>query len=109
MPFSVNGCGTKYYGKREKDVDGSYVTTEWITLIHLPLIPIGSFRVQPTGRSSALFVYQSSQYYVTRVPLNWRQIRNIYLGIVGAVVVPFGGLFLIMQMFPPADGLLNHR
>ncbi|BDA69938.1 hypothetical protein CAL7716_041040 [Calothrix sp. PCC 7716] len=30
MPFTLNGCRTKYYGRRDMAPDGSYVTTEWI-------------------------------------------------------------------------------
>ncbi|WP_127086676.1 hypothetical protein [Dulcicalothrix desertica] len=32
MPFTLNGCGTKYYGRRDMAPDGSYVTTEWLDL-----------------------------------------------------------------------------
>jgi hypothetical protein len=40
MPFTFNGCGTRYYGKQDKADDGSYVTTEWITFVYVPLIPL---------------------------------------------------------------------
>ncbi len=45
MPYTFNGIGTKYYGKREFEPDESYVTTEWITLLYVPLLPIRSLRV----------------------------------------------------------------
>jgi hypothetical protein len=49
MPYAFNGCGTRYYGKQDKADDGSYVTTEWITFVYVPLIPLRSFRVLPVG------------------------------------------------------------
>jgi hypothetical protein len=46
VPFSINGCGTRYYGKQDKRQDGSYITTEWITFFFIPLIPLRSLRVK---------------------------------------------------------------
>lgn len=88
MPFTFNGIGTKYYGEREFLEDGSFVTTEWFVFVYVPIIPIGSFRVVPTGKSSNLLVYRSSQYLVKRVPINWRQVRNVYI----VTVATFGAI-----------------
>jgi hypothetical protein len=30
MPYTFNGCGTRFYGHQDRADDGSYVTTEWI-------------------------------------------------------------------------------
>lgn len=97
MPYTINGCGTKYYGKRELGSDGSYITTEWIVIIYVPLIPIGSFRVLPTGKSSFYFVGRSYEYMVQRVPFNWIQIRNVYLTMIGIYAALSGGLWLLGQ------------
>jgi hypothetical protein len=78
MPFTFNGIGTKYYGQRDFLEDGSFVTTEWFVLAYIPVIPLGSFRVTPTGKSSNLLVYRSNQYLVKRVPISWRQVKNVY-------------------------------
>lgn len=87
MPYSFQGIGTTYFGRREKASDGSYITTEWISFLWCPLVPLRSFRVKPTGEtdSTYLVVYMSSseKYYVRRVPLNLRQVRNVYLGLYG--------------------------
>ena len=88
MPYTLNGVGTKYYGKRDVEPDNSFITTEWIVLVYIPIIPIGSFRVQPTGESTNTIIFSSTQYLVQRVPFNWRQIRNVYaitIGIFGAI------------------------
>lgn len=102
MPYTLNGIGTKYYGRREAGPDGSYVTTEWIVLIYLPLIPIGSFRVCPTGKSTNAIVYNSQQFMVKRVPFNWPQIRNIY-GVTGAIAATLIGGFTLINYLENKD------
>jgi hypothetical protein len=79
MPFTYNGIGTKFYGQRDVKPDGSYIATEWIVFIHIPILPIGSFRVWPTGESSNWIVYNSTEYRAKRVPLCWPHIRKVYL------------------------------
>jgi hypothetical protein len=79
MPFTFNGCGTRYYGSRDTGPDGSFVTTEWITFVYLPLFPIRSMRVLPQGKGTNLVVYHSQEFQTGRVPLSWAQIRNVYL------------------------------
>ena len=91
MPFTLNGIGTTYYGKRDHAADGSYVTTEWFVFVFLPIAPLGSYRVRPTGQSANLILYYSTRYSVERVPLCMPQVRNGYLvtgSLVGPLMVP---------------------
>lgn len=44
---SVNGIGTRIYGKRDFLTDGSFVTTRWVTFLWVPLFPLSSMRVRP--------------------------------------------------------------
>lgn len=73
MPYTINATGTTYYGRALKAADGSYVVTEWIVLLGLPVLPLGSKRV----------LYQSyesrwrggvTRYKVIPVPIYWPQI-----------------------------------
>jgi hypothetical protein len=32
MPYSINGFGTKLYGKRDFQQNASYITTEWFAV-----------------------------------------------------------------------------
>lgn len=42
------GTGTRFYGDSEFNPrDGSYITTKWVTLVFVPMIPLGSFRIWP--------------------------------------------------------------
>ena len=102
MPYTLNGIGTKYYGKRDIGIDSSYITTEWIVLVYLPIIPIGSFRIKSTGKSTNVIIFSSSEYLVQRVPLNWKQIRNVYATTMGIFGVIFGAGYLL-QLISPKD------
>ena len=79
MPYTFNGCGTRYCGERDRAEDGSYITTEWIALVHIPLVPIRSCRVRPVGKGTNILIHSSQSYQTLRVPLCWRQVRNVYL------------------------------
>jgi hypothetical protein len=79
MPFTFNGCGTSFYGKRYPAQDGSYVTTKWVTGLWVPLLPLGSYRVRPTGKGTNAVVYHSLNFQTVRVPLCWPQVRNVYI------------------------------
>lgn len=48
---SVNGTGSRVYGKRDFRTDGSFVTTKWITFVWVPLVPLRSMRVRPLNTS----------------------------------------------------------
>ena len=47
MAVTVSLLGTHFYGQRDFHRDGSYLTTEWRTVLYLPLVPIGSCRAVP--------------------------------------------------------------
>jgi hypothetical protein len=100
MPFTFNRIGTKYYGKRDLLEDGSFVTTEWFVLIDIPIIPLGSFRVVPIGRTLNILVLKSGEYLVTRVPLNWRQVRNVYIVTIALLCTLFGVVELLIRIVP---------
>lgn len=87
MPYAFNGCGTRFYGERDRAEDGSYVTTEWITLFYLPLVPIRSYRVLPVGKGTNILIHSSQNYQSLRVPLCWDQVRSVYLVVVPILLV----------------------
>jgi hypothetical protein len=106
MPFTLNGTGTKYYGAREHDIGGTYITTKWIVVFGIPLLPLSSWRVYPLDEEhfhdhrplldrDASHTTQS--FEETRVPLNLRQIINVY-----AITVPLLALafWAIKRAFP---------
>ena len=90
MPFHVSGVGTIYYGSREHQSDGSFVTTSWIVCVFLPLIPLASYRVWPTDEGSRFsLVPGMGRYFVKRVGLNWGQVIATYLVFYGPIILLF--------------------
>jgi hypothetical protein len=79
MPHSVNGFGTRYYGRREEALDGSYVTTVWITVLYIPILPLRSYRVLAVGKSFNVIIHRSQQFKAVRVPLCWEQVWHVYM------------------------------
>jgi hypothetical protein len=49
VAYSFRGVGAMHYGKRDFRPDGSYVTTLWAIFLYLPVFPIHSKRLRPTG------------------------------------------------------------
>lgn len=88
MPFSWNGSGTRYYGKRDREPNGSYITTEWVTIIYIPIFPIRSLKIRPTGEQLNVVLIRSQQYRVQKVPLNKPQVRNTY-AVSGTIIALF--------------------
>ena len=93
MPRSLWGTGTTYYGRIEPRSDGSYITTEWITWTWIPLIPIGSYRVLEREEDSEndpppifIFTLWSQGYWVKKVPMHMRQVRNVYLTVFSIIL-----------------------
>lgn len=80
MPFNFNGIGTTYYGECDFRADGSYVTTEWVSLFYLPLLPLKSVRLIRLRKGDVDSVAFSSKavLVVERIPLHWRQVGNLY-------------------------------
>jgi hypothetical protein len=84
MPETYNHIGTAYVGRREERADGSYITTEFYVFFDLPIFHLRSYRVWPSEprfvRRKLLSDFEMQSYRVEPVPLNWRQVRNVYLG-----------------------------
>jgi hypothetical protein len=99
-PTSINGMGSMFYGKSDVRQDGSYLTTEWFTILYLPVVPLRSFRVLPLSRPSTLRrIINASlhglgvsphieQYViVSKHPPNARQVVNVYICLVGGITL----------------------
>jgi len=100
------------YGKRDFEADRSYVTTEWISIASLPLIPFRSLRVvdavdrqasftdRTLGRFIDAFLWEGD--LVGEVPLSFRQVASIYIFFGGLVVI----LTRVFGFMPEAFWLL---
>ena len=81
MPTSLHGIGTGFYGKRDYQPDGSYITTEFVIFIGIPIVPLKSLRVRYGGATGIVFpiVHSEESYTVlaTTRP-NIKQVLSIY-------------------------------
>jgi len=87
MPFAINGFGTAFCGQCDYRPDGSFVTTEWITLCFVPTLPLRSFRLIRTQAGDInVVIFRSESYGVLkRLPLCGPQVLRVYLFMAGAV------------------------
>lgn len=81
MPSNFCGFGTSYHGEGDFKNDGTYITTEWLVLGFIPVIPLSSHRLLslPGVASEGDFGLTQKRVYVERVPLNWPQVLRVYL------------------------------
>jgi len=88
MPSTLKGTGTKYYGKRDVDIGGTYVTTTWITIFWVPILPLSSWRVFPLTEEYVNWANHrlEQSFEATPVPLNWAQVLNVYLVAIACLV-----------------------
>ena len=73
--ITINGIGTKIYGKKNKRPDGSHITTKWFTFFFLPIIPISSHRVKNHEKNDLM---QVKYYFLEDLPLDKTQIIKTY-------------------------------
>jgi hypothetical protein len=95
MTGNVLGIGTKYYGKGDFLSNGSFVTTKWLILFYLPMLPLGSFRLINAGNQANFWFYGPEGYPIEKVPLRWRQVIDIYT----STMFMLGAIFCLVQMW----------
>ena len=98
---SVNGIGTRIYGKRDFQTDGSFVTTKWVTFLWFPLFPLSSMRVRPSSNTpvpdhlpasillafTGLLAFKSSERYAIQSKRRPVLLQVVYVyGFVAALI-----------------------
>ena len=100
MAFTFNGIGTKFYGQRDFRTDGSYITTEWVVFLYVPLNTFRSLRVGYLGRgdqgwSVGVASSASERYVVYEKHLpNWKQVLSIW----GYLAFVVGWVYLVARV-----------
>lgn len=98
---SMGGMGKTFYGDDRPCAHcGSVVRTLWIILFHLPLIPLGSYRV--LSRSFTREAVGTREGFSARgVPMAWKQIFGTWM--VGLLVVAAfaGGIVWLVKSKKP--------
>ena len=103
MPSRYNGIGTRFIGARQPASDGSYVTTKFFVVGFFPILPLGSFRVRPTGiKTSGRFSgggsYSNTEFDAARVGLCWRQVLAVYAVELAFIVAIVGAVYGIGKL-----------
>ena len=101
MAFTFNGIGTKFYGQRDFRTDGSYITTEWLVCLYVPLIPFRSFRVRYRGPVEprwylGLGYSDSYAVYEEHFPPHWKQVLYTY----GYMAITTGWVYFVVSIAP---------
>jgi len=94
LTHSYNGVGTKFYGKRDVAPDGSYIATKWFIIAHLPIWPLGSFRVRVLSKHSGL-AHESVSYAADEMPLSSRQVLLTYVAAYGSLLALIALMILL--------------
>jgi len=80
MAFTLQGIGTTFYGQRDFREDGSYITTEWVVFLFIPVIPLRSLRVWEQDSEAIGAIYSKTNYAVLEKSLpNWKQVLCVYV------------------------------
>jgi hypothetical protein len=67
----INGTGSTLIGRNEIAEDGAFLTTEWFTVLFMPVFPVCGYRVTQRGHDS--YIIHSKQ------PPRLRSVLKIYL------------------------------
>jgi hypothetical protein len=88
-----NGTGTTVLGKRDFLLDGTYITTAWLTVCWIPVAPLESYRISSRGLSSFL-IHEV-------LPLNRKQVAFTY-----SYAILYVGCFVFACCYCiPSDGV----
>jgi hypothetical protein len=78
MALLIQGFGTAFVGQRDFWSNGSYLTTEWIVLFFVPVLPLKTMRVRSVEYENSGF-YQKEGYVIHQtMPIHIRQVLSVY-------------------------------
>ena len=79
----VNGIGAGFYGARDHASDGTYVTTHCFSVLWVPLIPLGAYRVRAQGNGYSVFAREQLSGFARGA--RWVVLAAAVLGIGGYI------------------------
>jgi hypothetical protein len=79
MAYTFRGIGAMHYGQRDFRPDGSYVTTLWFVFLYVPVVPMHSKRMRPTGEVKYYALHPRMTYVVEgKTKPNRKQAASVY-------------------------------
>lgn len=93
---SIAGFGTGFCGKRDFRKDGSYVTTEWVVLFGVPIVPISSVRILGRYKDEDALPSTTEVRYLVRdrTKPNLKQVAFVY----AYMLIVFVWFVLVMRI-----------
>jgi len=98
-----NGLGSKFYGSKDQNFDGSFVTTEWFVLLYLPVIPLKTVRVSFAGTTNSWRKTTDRYQIIQKLSLDWQQIFSTYFISIGSIAVGYWLSPIIGNWFLKSD------
>jgi len=84
-------CGTKFFGATKRNIDRSFITSQWLRVFYLPLIPIQSYRVTYHGNISnfhgAVISTTTNYLIIENFKINVKQVVQALLFIISFIVL----------------------
>jgi hypothetical protein len=74
---TFNGFGTTLLDYRERE-DGSWEATRWVVAAMLPLVPLGSYRINPKRQQNSYGRMESYFEILGRTPLSPARVLRVY-------------------------------
>jgi hypothetical protein len=92
LTLNITGCGLKTYGSALRRPDRSFVVTQWLVFLWIPILPLGSYRLWTDTTPWWKFKVARSQTRAASVPLHQPQVWKGYV-----VTLLFGAFFVFIH------------
>ncbi|MEO0603208.1 MAG: hypothetical protein AAF211_17345, partial [Myxococcota bacterium] len=81
---TLNGIGMRLYGAAQPGDDDTRISTQWFTLLYIPVVPLASFLVEPADEDSWLFYGRTPHPPWVRIPVGgWLAVVAVVAGLIG--------------------------
>ena len=92
-PYSVNGTGIRLLDYRRVSED-SYEATRWLTILFIPVLPIGTLLIRPGTAEGIATMMRYSFQLLGKRPMNWRRVLRMYaIDLIAALPVALCAVF----------------
>lgn len=92
-PYSVNGTGIRLLDYRPMS-DGTYEATRWLTILFIPILPIGTLLIRPGTAEGVATMMRYTFQLLGKRPMNWRRVLRMYaIDLIAALPVALCALF----------------
>jgi hypothetical protein len=92
-PYSVNGTGIRLLDYLRVSAD-TYEVTRWLTVLFIPLLPIGALLIRPGTQEMVGTTMHSSFQILGKRPMPWKRVFRMYgFTIMAAIPTTLCGIF----------------